>query len=105
MAKAGEIMSKKRNGETELTPKQIEHLWHGFCLAVDDSYAVYHPEKPWFPFRDQEHRRSLWFQNKEYLLSLRGRGRILGVFPGRGFGLKDIPQAQKDYETKKRKTK
>jgi hypothetical protein len=92
----------KRNLEVALTGRQIENLFWGWNLAVSSEYTDHHPEDPWFPFRDDDHRRECWQRNREFLLSLLGKGKIPGVF-GPGFGKNEIPRAMKDYESKDKK--
>jgi hypothetical protein len=65
-------IKKKKNG-TELTEDQIHHLLHGWILDT-----LYHPFYNFhgdlgFPFRDEEHRRKLYFEHKNYLFSLAGK--------------------------------
>jgi hypothetical protein len=94
-----------RVAQTEqLTGRQVENLYWGWNLHVQTEYPNLHPNDPWFPFRDEAHRKECWSRNKEYLLSLRGKGRIPGVF-GPGFAKNEIPQAMKDYEGKGKRKK
>lgn len=74
------------------------HLLHGWML--DNQFHPYYGENGdlQFPFRDEAHRRKLYFQNKEYLFSLAGAGRVPGVFAILEKGEK--PQAFYDYEGK-----
>jgi hypothetical protein len=77
-----------------LTGRQIEHLLRGWCLGVCEGPDLH------FPFRDDAHRRELWFEYKDYLLSLEGR--VPGVF---GIIKKEKPEAMKDYERKQHKNR
>ena len=83
------------NADYALTPDQIMHLLHGWCL--DDAthpYYKLHGDLQ-FPFRDDEHRKELYFKNHDYILSLSGKD-VDGVFAGLEAGKK--PKAFYDYE-------
>ena len=84
---------RMRSGSV-LTGRQIEHLLRGWCLAVCTEFGNIH-----YPFRDDDHRRQLWFENKDYLLGLSGR--VKGVFGEIKKG--DKPRAMIDYEKNNKK--
>ena len=83
--------TKARRIRPGLTGRQIEHLIHGFCLAINCGYENIH-----YPFQNEDHRKQIWIENREYLLSLEGAGKIPGVFGELRKGEK--PTALKDYE-------
>jgi hypothetical protein len=78
---------KPKNDKTTLTGRQIEHLLRGWCLGACPGPDIH------YPFDNEEHRKALWFEHKDYLLSLEGR--VPGVF---GIIKKRKPEAMKDYE-------
>lgn len=84
-----------RGFKGRLTPDQIQHFFHGWTLD-DCFHPFYHLHgDSQFPFENQEHRRRLWFENREWLLSLAGQT-VPGVFAGLGAGEK--PKALFEYE-------
>jgi hypothetical protein len=89
----------KRSRTGAITGRQIEHLIYGWCLAVVDPQEYGHSSNH-FPFFDDAHRRALWVENREYILSFAGKGRIPGVFGSEPLKKGRKPQAQIDYEKK-----
>lgn len=86
----------KRVKESNLTEDQVMHLCHAWMLDW-----LYHPFYALhgdigFPFRDDAHRRQLYFKHREYLLGLAGKGHIDGLFAELPAGEK--PAAFFDYE-------
>jgi hypothetical protein len=81
---------------TELSEDQLAHLLTGNCL--DDCQNEFYRAHgdPGFPFLSEEHRRETYFRQRDYLLSLTGKGKI-GLFFGK---LKpgERPKAFHDYE-------
>ena len=57
-----------------------------------------------FPFRDEAHRKELWFQHREHLMSLSGVEKIPGVFGG-GLKAGQKPSAYYEYESQKKERK
>lgn len=86
---------KQRYAVERLTPGQLMHLIHGWCL--DNNRHPYFRENRdlGFPFKDDGHRRELYFMHKEYLHSLAGKGNIDGLFAALPEGKK--PKAFYDY--------
>jgi len=74
-----------------LTGLQVCHLLRGYSLAVYPGADIH------MPFKDDEHRRELYFQNRNYLFSLEGVEKIPGVFGG-GLKIGEKPAAYYDYE-------
>ena len=91
-----------RNRRAEITGRQLEHLIFGWCLAVGHEYMNLHGRRD-FPFRDEEHRRELWFAHKDYIMSMQGAERIPGVFGAFPLRKGQKPEAWKDYEPKRKK--
>ena len=89
---------KQRYVMERLTPGQLMHLLHGWCL--DNQFHPYYRENGdlQFPFKDDTHRRELYFEYKEYLFSLAGK-QVDGVFAQLPEGKK--PKAFYDYEGKR----
>jgi hypothetical protein len=87
-------MGRKPKGDkvTNLSGRMIEHLLWGWCLAVCPGPDIH------FPFDSEEHRRAMWFEHREYLMSLAGAGRIPGVFGPEPLKKGEKPQAFRDYE-------
>ena len=88
-------MAKKSQNGRALTGRQIEHLLWGWCLAVCNEYP--HGDIH-FPFRDEAHRKELWFLHREYLLSLEGIERVPGVLGRYPLEKGQKPHAMKQYE-------
>ena len=90
---------KQRYIVERLTPGQLMHLMHGWSL--DNNRHPYFRENGdlQFPFKDDAHRRELYFKNKEYLFSLAGKGNIDDLFAALPEGKK--PKAFYDYEVKR----
>ncbi len=50
---------RSSRGKTQLTEDQVQHLLIGFCIGSD------------FPFESEEHRRRLWRQHKDWLMTVK----------------------------------
>ena len=90
---------RTRGARLPLTGQQTLHLLRGWCLAVNTEY-----DDLGFPFRDEAHRKELWVQHRDYLMSLSGVGRIPGVFGG-SLKAGEKPSAYYEYESQKRERK
>lgn len=79
-----------------LDADQLMHLLHGWCL--DNMYHPYFKENQdlQFPFKDEAHRRALYFEHKAYLFSLAGRGHVDGLFAD--LKADEKPRPYCDYE-------
>ena len=90
---------KSANG---LTGDQLHHLCHGWILS-NQYHGYFHLHRDLqFPFRDEDHRREVYFQNRDFILSCAGKGHHF-----EGFWLfaelreGELPRAYHDYEGKK----
>jgi len=85
----------------ELSPDQIMHFFHGWHLDnMGGTYYKLHGDLQ-FPFRDDEHRKELYFKHRDFLHDAAGK-QIDGVFIQLLAGKK--PKAFYDYEENKLST-
>ena len=88
----------RKTAGTDLTEDQLQHLLHGWCLDTMHHPFFHENGDLQFPFKNDEHRRELYFANKDYLFSLAGQGHVNGLFTELKAGAK--PRAFYDYEVK-----
>lgn len=79
-------MTRKKKGAA-LTGRQIEHLLRGDCLLDGEQ-----------PFDSDEERKEAWFKNRDFLLSLEGVEKVVGVFGRFPLPKGEKPEAMKRYE-------
>ncbi len=77
-----------------LSHEQRMHLLWGWSLDVNPKKEGF--RSPGFPFRDEEHRRSRWFENRDFLMAHMGRERNMTDL---GFRYGARPAAWWDYES------
>ena len=86
----------KIKNDDELTGDQIHHLLH--CWMLDDQHHPFYRihGKIQFPFRDDDHRRKIYFKHRDFLFSLAGQNMD---FLFRQLPEGEKPRAYYDYET------
>ncbi len=90
---------RTRNIFQELTEDQLNSLIHGWTLDNQNHpFFSLHGDSQ-FPFKDDAHRRELYFKHKDYLFSLAGKGLVDGLYGELAFDKK--PSAFFDYESVK----
>ena len=66
----------KRKKAVGLTESQIHHLISGWCI---DSPVRWH-ERLGFPFKDEDHRKEAWGENRDFLMTLRNDELSYGTY-------------------------
>ena len=87
-----------------LTGDQIHHLLNGWILNTKN-HGYYHLHGDIrFPFRDEDHRRELYFKHRDFLFSCAGAGHYVDghwLFADLAEG--ELPRAYYDYEEKSKR--